>query len=153
MLGVLSVSQSKAAAARQTARARANRFLERENRLVDVAARFAEAEEKLQASRATFDKKRRDLDAQQEQEETTFRLQESQAARVMVHELGVPRAQAAERLGVTSRQLRAILARTDDETDKQETPQSPEQDNGAGEQEESQSPGQDDDSGQQTESF
>lgn len=81
--------RSRAASARKEAKDRAARFLEREQRLVDVATDFATASEDMEVAR----------------------VRQLAAVDVMVNELKVSKAEASERLGISEAEVRSALTK------------------------------------------
>ncbi len=96
--------------AMRKARERASRFAAREKQLVELAASFETASARESQVRATFERRRRELEAAEASALGAARASAARVVHAMCDELKVSRAETAERLGIDAGRLREYLA-------------------------------------------
>lgn len=101
---------SRSVAARRAATERAAKFLEREQHLVELAAAYLDADARIESIGHKYDDRRAALAAEQEAEESAVRRDAGRAAHQMIDRYAVTKSEAAERLGITVRQLNETLS-------------------------------------------
>ncbi|MDN5995897.1 hypothetical protein [Acidipropionibacterium jensenii] len=77
---------------------------------MELAAAYLDADARIESISHKFDDRRAALAAEQEAEESAVRRDAGRAAHQMIDGYGVTKSEAAERLGITVRQLNETLA-------------------------------------------